>query len=118
MKLSSAQKIVIGILTLLPFILLPYILYEIFSFVIETVKASESGDPKPADILLGVLAFITPVIMLSILTLALLIFYIVHTIGNKSIDSTERIIWILIFIFFGVIAFPIYWFMRLWNEGQ
>jgi len=47
-----------------------------------------------------------------------LIFYIIHAINNKAIDSNERIIWILIFIFAGMIGFPVYWFMRIWQTKE
>ncbi|MBL7856934.1 MAG: hypothetical protein JNM57_04535 [Cyclobacteriaceae bacterium] len=107
----------LGIFTMLPFIVLPYILYEVFSFVIDMVN-HQSSDPEVSHILTGIFAFIFPIILLSILSLGLLVLYIVHAASNKMIDSTERIIWILIFIFFGVIAFPIYWFLRIWNEGK
>jgi len=116
MKLSQAQKIIVGILTLAPFILVPYIVFQIFGFVMETVQASQGGEPEVADVMAGIISFIVPVLFLAMLNLALLIFYIVHAVNNKSIDTTERIVWILIFIFVGLIPFAIYWFMRIWGE--
>ena len=119
MKLSQAQKVIIGILTLFPFILAPYIGYEIFHFVMETIEATQSEeDPAPATIFAGVISVLFPIILLSVSSLGLLIFYIIHVISNKNIESAERIAWILIFVFIGIIAFPIYWFMRLWNETR
>jgi hypothetical protein len=115
MKFSKAQKVVLGIFTLVPFILFPVILLEIFQFVINIVATSSHGEPEPADILASVLAFIVPIIALALLSLALLIFYIVHVVSNKSIEPMEQLMWVLLFIFFGIIAFPIYWFMRIWN---
>lgn len=111
--MKPGQKILIGIFTFLPFLLTPYILYEVFHFVMETIAASENGDPEPAVIFAGIASFIFPIILLSITSLALLIYYIIHAAGNKTIDTTERIIWIVLFVFFGIIAFPVYFFMRM-----
>jgi len=55
-------------------------------------------------------------ILLILCALSLLIFYIVHVVNNKSIESGERIMWILLFIFMGGIACPIYFFVRLIND--
>ena len=117
MNLTKNQKVILGIFTAIPFLLLPYILFEIFSFVID-LAAHHENDPDLSHVLMGIFAFIFPIILLSITSLGLLVMYIIHASGNKSMDSTERIIWILIFIFFGVVAFPIYWILRIWNDKQ
>lgn len=116
MTLSRSQKIIVGVFTALPFLLLPYIVYEIVNFILHTVEVSKQGDPEPADILAAVMSFIGPLLLLSFTSFALLIFYIIHAVGNKMISTTERILWILIFIFIGIISFPVYWFLRLWNH--
>jgi|SRR5688572_4415073 len=118
MNLSQTQKIIAGIFTLVPFLLVPYIIYEVVHFVFTTIAVSQQGEPDPKDIFAGILSFIGPIIFCGVTSLGLLIFYIMHAITNKTIDTTERIVWILVFIFMGIISFPIYWFMRLWNEGK
>lgn len=118
MTVSRTQKIIVGVFTVLPFLLLPYIIYEIVHFIFSAMEMSRQDDPEPADIFAAILSFIGPILLLSFTSFALLIFYIIHALGNKTINSTERIIWVLIFIFMGIISFPIYWFMRLWNEDK
>jgi len=118
MKLSQTQKIIVGVFTLLPFILFPYIIYEIIHFIFEAINMSEDGDPEPAAIFAAILSFLFPIILLSLLSFGLMIFYIIHAVSNKAIESTERVIWIIVFIFFSAIAFPVYWFVRLWNDGE
>jgi hypothetical protein len=51
----------------------------------------------------------------DVLSAGLLIYFIIHVINNKTIDSTERIIRILVFIFAGMVGFPVYWYMRIWK---
>jgi hypothetical protein len=53
---------------------------------------------------------------MGILSIGLLIFFIMHLIRNKAMDSTERIIWILVFLFAGIVGYPIYWYMRVWKN--
>lgn len=118
MNLNKSQKIALLVFTLLPLVLVPYIFYEVVHFILHTIETSEDQDPSEAVIIAGVLSFIVPIIILSFISFALHILYIVHAALNKTIDQTEKIIWILIFIFFGTIPFIIYWFLRIWNERE
>ena len=118
MELNRTQIIVLGIFTFLPFIFFPIIFFQIFGFVVNMIATSEHSDPEPADILLGISSFLVPIILASLLSLALLIFYIVHVATNKKLEGIEQLTWILLFIFFGIIAFPIYWFIRIWNTSK
>lgn len=118
MEMNRNQNIVLGIFTFLPFVFFPIIFFQVFGFVVNMVAASEHGDPEPADILLGISSFVVPIILTSLLSLALLVFYIIHVATNKKIEGIEQLMWILLFIFFGIIAFPIYWFLRIWNTSK
>ena len=115
MNLSKNQKVVIGVFTLVPFILIPYFLFQIFLFVMDMV-AHQPEEPGIATIFAGIASFLIPIIITGIISFGLLIFYIIHAISNKSINSTEQLIWVLVFIFIGTLGFPIYWVLRIWNE--
>ena len=60
------------------------------------------------------------IILMSLVSLAALILFIIHVVKNKSLPETEKIIWVLVFVFAGVIGFPLYWFMRgiKYNEAS
>ncbi|HEY9049661.1 MAG TPA: hypothetical protein VIN08_27375 [Ohtaekwangia sp.] len=118
MNLNRVQKIVVIIITFIPFLLIPYIFFNIFYFIIDIIQANESGTSPDSIAISGILSFLFPIIILSLLSLGLHIFYIIHAAMNTYIDQTERIVWILLFIFFGTITFIIYWFLRIWNEKQ
>jgi hypothetical protein len=118
MEFNKTQKVILGIFTFLPFVFFPFILLEIFHFVIHIVATSERGEPEVSDVLTSVFSFMVPIVLLSLLSLGLLIFYIVHAVGNKKMENIEQLVWILLFIFFGIIAFPIYWIMRIWNTSK
>jgi len=51
-------------------------------------------------------------ILMAVITLTTLIIFIIHALNNKSLPDNERIIWVIVFVFAGMIGFPIYWFMR------
>lgn len=115
MDLSRTQKIVLGIFTFLPFILFPIIFWQVFQGIIDIIRTSEHGEPEASHIVMSVFSFIIPILLLTFGCLALLIFYVVHAVGNKKLEPVEQLLWILLFIFFGIIAFPIYWFMKIRN---
>jgi hypothetical protein len=118
MELNKTQKIVLGIFTVIPFFLLPVILWQVFHGVLEIIELSEINDPEPKEIFGLVFSFLGPILLLTFGSLALLIFYIVHTVTNKSLEAAEKLLWVLLFIFFGIIAFPIYWLVRIWNNSN
>ncbi|SRR5690606_34858624 len=116
MNLTRSQKIILGVFTTLPFIAFPFLLWQIFRGVAEIVAVSQNGEPDFEQVMIPIISFAVPIILLSFACLVLLIFYIVHVILNKTISTLEQLLWVFLFIFFGVIAFPAYWIIRIWNN--
>ena len=113
--MSRTSKALIGILSFLPIILLIALFIMVFSLFPRFFEW-ENYDPAPQEVFsafgpLFILGF-----GMGILSLGLLIFFIMHLIRNKTMDSTERVIWILVFLFAGRVGYPIYWYMRVWND--
>jgi len=118
MELSKTQKTILGIFTLLPFIFFPIIFWKIFQFILEMIALGDR-EPDASDILVAIFSFLFPIIVLSMLSIALLIFYIIHAVSNKKLERIEQLLWVLLFVFFGIIAFPVYWLVRIRNsEGN
>jgi hypothetical protein len=118
MKLNQTQKVILGIFTALPFVAFPFIIWQIFHGVAEIIAANRNGEPEFEQIMLPIISFAAPIILLSFACLVLLIFYIVHAVLNKGISAAEQLLWVLLFIFFGILAFPAYWFIRIWNNSN
>lgn len=118
MTLNRTQQIILGIFTALPFIAFPFIVWQIFHGISEIVAAGRNGEPEFEEIMLPIMSFAAPIIFLSFACLVLLIFYIVHAVLHKTISTGEKLLWVLLFIFLGVIAFPAYWFVRIWNKND
>ena len=61
--------------------------------------------------------FSGPLVLFTILSfvthVGLMIFYIVHVVAYNVKSEGEKVMWILLFIFVGTIAFIIYFFMRV-----
>jgi hypothetical protein len=117
MNLNRVQKIVLGIFTFLPFLLIPIFIWQIFHNIGSAIFF-DNPDQDPRDFIFPILSFIFPIILMGVGALALTIFYIVHVILNKGLEPTEQILWILLFIFFGFLAFPAYWIIRIWNNPK
>jgi hypothetical protein len=114
--MSRSGKIFLGVLTSLPFVLFAIYIAVFISFFFEIFRY-QSVPPYPEEFPFAIIPIIVFALLMGFATLGLLIYYIIHAVNNKKIDSTERIIWILIFLFAGMIGFPIYWYMRIWKDS-
>lgn len=111
--MSRTSKIFLGVVTFLPFVFFAIYLGIIFQFVREVMLYHRS---TPEDVFFQMWPAFIYLGLLVIAKIGLLIYYIIHAVNNKRIDSTERIVWILVFIFAGMIGYPIYWYLRIWKE--
>jgi hypothetical protein len=115
--MSKSGKIIIGILTFLPFLLLILFLVNLFRIIAENIPAyGEQPHIDPRQIALMFIPMIMTVVLLSMLTLGLMIYYIIHCANNKNLTSNDRVMWILLFVFVGMIAFPVYWYIKIWKD--
>ena len=116
--MSRSGKIILGVLSFLPFVfLLGYFVWFIGLFVAMLGVAGNANPAEMPHYFLGNMVWmIILVVLMAIFSFGLLIYYIVHVVNNKAIDSNERLVWILVFIFANMIGFPIYWYMRIWRN--
>lgn len=111
--MTKSQKIFVGFLSFLPIL---FIIIFMIGFILIIGKLVNAGEPEAEAFAANFIPFFILIALSSLLSFALLIYYIIHAVNNTNISSNERIVWILVFIFAGVIGFPIYWYMRIWNE--
>ena len=114
--MSRGSKLFIGILSFLPLVLLA-VLFIMVIWLIPTFAEWERYDPTPQEILGSFAPLFILGFGMGILSIGLLVFCIMHLVRHKGMDSTERIIWVLVFLFAGIIGYPIYWYMRIWKDG-
>ena len=112
-------KMISGIAAFLPIVCFIWAMWSIFSMVTGSIDLAAHKSHNPAaeaDMMFGdmrdmILAFIG----LTVVSLGVMIYFIIHSVNNKLIDSNEKIVWILVFVFTGMIGFPIYWYLKIWQ---
>lgn len=111
--MKTSTRNLYTILSFLPLIgFVVYMISFIFMFVntFQELENYEPGSDRFPFEQFGTI-MITGILM-ALITLTALIIFIIHVINNKSLPDNERIIWVLVFVFAGIVGFPIYWFMR------
>lgn len=116
--MSTSKKILLGIFSLLPMLFLVIYFVAFFSFFITMMRNSHNPDLFPEIMLEHIGSIIAFMLLMVFTKLGTLIYFIIHVVNNRAADGTERIVWILVFIFAGMIGFPVYWYMRIWKEPQ
>ena len=117
MHMNQSTKILLGILTILPFILLLVLLAMTFGFVFGVVgEVSSTGEPDPTILASNIFPIVLIATGAGLLSFALAIYYIVHVMSLKGIDNTVQIVWVLILLFTSPIGSMVYWYMNIWND--
>lgn len=76
------------------------------------------NEDLPFPILSNIFWMVIIGLTLGLLSFGLLIYYVIHAINNKNIDSNEKIVWVIVFVVGVIVAFPIYYFMRILKEPE
>ena len=114
--MSRSKKIIIGLLSLLPIVFFIIYFIQFYTFFVEMLDWGAYQEPDPREFMRTFMPLFLLVLIKVLISVGLLIYFLINAINNKKIDSGERIVWILTFIFVGFIAFPLYWYMRIWND--
>lgn len=114
MKLPKWAKILIGFLSFLPFFL---VIAAFGIAVISIIAQATSEEPLNIFALLAYLQYVLPV-MLGYLGFYLTfgIFYLVHIILNKALDTEKKVLWIIIILTLNALSMPFYWYIHIWKE--
>ena len=115
-RMSRNKKIIIGLLSLLPIIFIAIYLVQFYTLFIHMLEWGAYDEPDPREFMRTFMPLFLLILIKVLISIGLLIYFLINVINNKKIDSGERIVWILTFIFVGFIAFPLYWYMRIWND--
>lgn len=113
--MSRNSKILVGILSFLPIILLFVMIPTLLNLIPQFIEW-DKHEPAIEEVLNTIGPFFFLIIFMGLLSLGLLVFFIIHLVNNKSIESGEKIVWIIVFLFVSMVGYPVYWFVRIWNE--
>ena len=113
--MSRGSKIFVGLVSLLPMILL-IVLLVMFLNMFPVFFSWENTEPDAYTVFETIKPIFILGLLMTFVSLGLLVFFIIHLVGNKKMDTTERVIWILVFLIAGIVGYPLYWYMRVWRD--
>ena len=115
--MAQENKTMAGILSFLPLVAFLIYIIVFLNFIFQVMPNMDRHGPNAEELILpNIFSIVLFAIILGIVSLGVLVYFIIHAVNNKTIDSTERLVWILIFIFTGMIGYPIYWYMRIYKN--
>ncbi len=120
--MSKNKKILIGIFSILPLLLFVIYMVSMVSFFIFFFRETAVHGKDPEDFFYtgfgNMAGMIVTMVLLGLLSLGVMVYFLVHAINNQFLKSDERLVWILVFIFVGMVSFSIYWYMRIWRTPE
>lgn len=121
MTLTKNQKVLLGIAHFLPIIGIVIYIICIFSFVfgtIRTIEANPDSAPSP-EFLSGMFGAMIALILTLFVSIGVKIIDIIHLVKNNKGDTGNKVLlWVLLFIFAGMIAEIVYYFMEILPEKK
>ncbi|MFM7017456.1 hypothetical protein [Flavobacterium sp.] len=121
MNLTKNQKVLLGILHFLPIIgILAYLIY-LFSFFFANIEnlENQTGETPSIDFFKNIIGAFAILILSVIISIGIKIFDIIHlTKSNKNDYGNKILMWILLFIFVGVISEIVYYFIEILPEKK
>lgn len=125
--MTPAKKTWMGIGAFLPIVGSIALMVCYVSFMMHLMEGSMMHPPQAGQVsfppeFFGIFKLMIGVgIPLGLVSLTVMVLYIIHAVNNRAVTDGERIMWIILFVLAGAIAFPIYFFMRIAgrrNDGR
>ena len=116
MKLTNNQKVLLGIIHFLPIIGFAAYFIFFFSFFFSNIENLENNTGESSQIMFfkNIIGAFVILIVTLLISIGIKIFDIIHLIKtNKNDKSNKILMWVLLFIFVGVIAEIIYFFLEI-----
>jgi len=113
--MSTPIKLIIGVLSLAPILAGFYVLIEMF--VTFSSVANAGGSVSPEQLSGPIKAALMVRIVAAGIILLLLVFYLWHLfVRNAGKELSFQLMWLVLFVLFGVVTMPLYWFLYIWPE--
>jgi len=98
--MKNPLKIILGLITLVPYIVTPLL------FIFE----------EPGPILNPILSNLTGLMMYSLPILWIM--YITHVYRRSNVESNQKHLWAALLFFGHFVIFPVYWYLHIWREPK
>ena len=116
LAMSRPMKLLLGSATLVPLVLLIYLLVTIASFLFGVLDNGGSvAAPRLADVLRELLTVQWIMVASFVVLLCVYLWHLlVHRAGRELAGQTP--LWVLGLMFAPMFAMPIYWYTKVWHE--
>ena len=117
--MSTGTKTLLGILSFVAVTLMGVWVYYYMQWILEFVAHAPLYENNPEMVFQNFRPIILTTIALALpgglISLGLLIYYIILVVNSKTMETGERVVWIITLIIFCPLTFPIFWLMRVRN---
>ena len=112
--MKNSTKVILGILTFLPMLLvLTYVFYIFMAFIPTAIQLENSHQEVPVELFRSLSVMIFLIILALIIKLGIMIYYIVHASNNPKNENNTKIMWIVLLVLVGSISSIVYYFIEL-----
>jgi TRAP-type C4-dicarboxylate transport system permease small subunit len=112
--MKSSTKILLGILTFLPFLLIiSYVLYIFTGFIPMAIRLEDTNQHVPVEFFESISVMIVLIILAVTIKLGITIYYIVHATNNPQNETNTKIMWIVLLVLVGTVTSIVYYFVEI-----
>ena len=112
--MKNSSKILLGILTFLPVLLiLTYVVYIFTGFIPTAIRLENSNQEVPVELFESISVMIILIVLAITIKLGVTIYYIVHATNNPKNETNTKIMWIVLLVLVGTITSIVYYFVEI-----
>jgi hypothetical protein len=116
--MTKNQKILTGILSVLPLIFIAIGIISLVSSLIDQIPRDGSTFEDPEAFIRSILSGYVTIMFAVLLAFGVKIYFIILAVKDKSSGDDEKVLWVLLITFLSVVAYPIFWVVRIWNNHE
>ena len=115
--MNTPLKLLLGFLSLAPAVGLIWTAIQMTRAFVAVANAG--GLAESEELAVAIEACLPVTIVTSMVTLAMLGFYIWHLVTQaKRKDTGFQVLWCLLLVLFALVAMPVYWCLYIWPERK
>lgn len=114
--MKKPLKLTLGVFSVLPFV------YMIVFFIFFITLFFSANNPPFIDVnpagedYTGFFLLFFGHLGITLISIGLIIYYLIFIFQTNTIDQNMKILWVLVLFFFGIFAFPVFWYLYIWKQ--
>ncbi len=115
--MSKPVKLIFGVLSFTPIVLLCYALFEMLNVFGSIAQAG--GGVAPSELAGGIAGAMEPWTIGLGISVVMMLCCLAHLLSkDKRGKGSESIVWAVCLVIFNVVSVPVYWYVRIWSEPE